>query len=1210
MKRLSILVGVVLLYLCSSGQNPAWTLPGSYLNFIGNNSFSAPALPSPSTVCNDGVTPNTPGYPYDAYDGQLPEYASNMMVNPQGEVEFFIVDGIIYDGEGNFINSMDAGNGIAAGASEITIVPDPANCDRYYIIAARVQNYKKVAYVYLLDMSLPSETVCDDCSHYGALVLLTCHSNGSQYYALPISCVESSTIPWDPSPGKISNCFIAASKLQQGSFNWVFISNSHGIFRFKIDASGFKYDNHYISFGQTSFNASLIRSEMELVSLQSGGFRLAVPYYIQSTIVSNISLWENLFVIDLDANGNAISSTQKTFPMYQVHNPNGGDKAALKGIEFSQNGDRIYVTHKTTSHQPHAMEYYDFINPIVQLQPFTLPGNIDAQYSGLELTSNDKLILANENGLYQLPNATAPTTGMVPFWSFTYAPTYEGPWVSDLMKMYMLPDQIDGMDYDGSFVSSPTCCINSSVFQADVYTASSGTWSLNTSQFGNNHPFQTGFSPNIYIKKELRIPAGQSVTINNLNLHFAPGAHLVIENGTNGLQGGKLTLNNTLLTVDDRCTADDMWLGVEVWGNTNSTQGNINNTTQGRLFMGTNSRIEHASIGILVGRRNITEIPQWNSACVPDFTIHKFGFDYGRAGGIVRTNKSSLFGNQRGVYFFPYLSSNGINNQSAFTETDFYWDGALRGNLTPQVHAQLRQVKGIRFTGCSFRNATPSAFAYIQLGMGIYSYRAQFYVNPKCSQLTLPCTSCPGEIRSTFENLRFGIRTYNPGDFTYSVRRSDFENCQYGVYSQYTKKERITENRFDVRQATYQTAGISLYQSATFTVEENNIQGIGNAAGSNSYGIVVNNSGVADNDIYLNTFNDLHIGGQSQRNNAVAITTANYPGSNPFSMSGLNWTCNIFDSGIEMADLTVVDGRIDYFQGHAIGHPSMSEAVKKSARNHFSLHGEPLADEHDIMVSGNGVQALQYVGLNTPHYFADSYSPNWVLPLLSSYNGTYATATNGMCPSKCASKFELASKRFTLQVELGDLDDQLGNSNLDPDARERLEARVRPVQEELNLVEQKMVSNALLEYETLSDLERELSDLNAMDVYDALSQTFAEDLSQGSNEPTIGQPEAFLPIEPGGTPGRKMYPQQIAAELDFDIFPNPGQGRMEIKFNGDAPEQVEAMVVDLTGRTVHSQSLSNGQFTLNLSQLSPGIYNLILRKGSSLMGSRKLEIIR
>lgn len=1201
MRKISILIGLALLCLFGNAQNPAWAVPDQYVTNPGGGNSTVLPLPVPELYCT-GV-PNIPDDPDSGYDGQLSDFSSNVQLDRAGNILFFIVDGIIYDGNGYFIDRMSiySGGPIAAGASETVIVPDPADCNRYYIIAARVQNYEKLAHVFLLDMSLPNRTSCgDNCEYFGRLVELTCPNSNFPHINLPVSCVENSIDPFDHSSGKNSNCFIAASKMQPGGHHFVFISNGFGVFRFRIDATGFNYDNHFISFGNGGMTQYSIRSEMELVELQGGGFRLAVPYKT-NTLPFPTPNWENLFVVDLDANGDADPSTVIKFHMVRLSTPGGNDiSAIIKGVEFSEHGDRIYVTHTTNSTQPHQMEFYDFGTSPVELQPFSVDPNIDTRFSMLELSKNDNMILANENGLYQLPNSTtANPTDLNGLHMFNYAPSYEGNAGSTYRKMYMLPDQIDGMDYDAQFTATVECCLNSSTFEADRFASHTDNWN------GNQNPF---FTSNIYIKEEFRVPAGTELTLNNLSIHFAPGARLVIENGSNGQQGGKLTLNNTVLTVDQRCTTDQMWLGVEVWGNTNEAQGSLNNSTQGRLIMNPSSRIEHAWIGALVSKRYaaITSSP---NGCPDDVNIYPFTFEDSRNGGIVRAARSTFLNNQRGVWFRPYLASTGANNLSQFTRTTFRWDGPLKGGASLQNQAQLYSVKGITFRGCNFQNTNPGAFAYTQLGTGILSLRAQFYVLENCNVITQPCEACPSGVPSTFDNLRFGIRTINPGNMTFTVKDSEFNNCQYGMDVRLTKKGRILENQFNIRQASYQTAGVVLRYAPSFTVEENAFRGLGSSAGYLSYGVVVNNSGVADNDIYLNSFIDLHVGGQSEYNNAVELTVANDPG-NGVSMTGLNWTCNSFLDGIEDADLAVVNGRIDYFQGHAIGHGSMNEAIRGSARNRFSLHGEPLSDEHDVVVSGSGVQELQYVGLNTPFYFADSYSSNWVLPLISSYNGVLATATPGMCPSNCqGDKKVLEAKRLQLQTNLSQLEADWADAGRAPvEEKLRIASQIHQTREQFNLVDKQLLSEVLSSYESLADLEVELSALDAQDLFTELEAVFASDLSQGLPNEEFDEVDAFLPIE--RTPARKNASNVLTDQAGFSVYPNPSNGRVAIELDLDNPEGTDLQIIDLMGRTVFQKSISKASNAIDLSDLSNGIYTLKLTQGKQLIGTQKIEINR
>lgn len=1210
MKRLLTLLGLVCLCLNVWSQNPAWPLPGRYINYISNNSFSIPNLPVPSSLCNSGSGNNLPNNVIDGYDGQPARYTSNMIRNSEGEVEFFIVDGQLYDGEGNYINTLAINGGpVATGTSETVIVPDPANCDRYYIIASRTVPglYIKEPYVFLLDMSLPNEMACADCEHYGALILQNCPGNQIMDYALPIACIANGFIPHDIQDGKYSNSHIAASKIQNGSFYWVFISNRDGIFRFRVDGNGFNFDNSIIPFGDVKDNPYNLRSEMELVEIDGGGFRLATIYSPDDPFANSQNIWEYLFVVELDANADPVVAPPIRFPMY-AYTPGGNNLSpAIKGVEFSQNGERIYVTHSTSPAQPNQMEYYDFGTIPVQLQSFQVPTSIDVQFSMLELTGNDKLIAANQDGLWQVPNAANANVGTISqLWNMNYAPNWEGFTSGHFYKLYMLPDQIDGEDYSAHFGATTTCCINNSTFEAESYTAQTGTWQPNIVQNGGLNPLQPNVSSEIYVKEELRIPAGEELTIMNMVLHFAPGARIVIENGTNGQTGGRLTLLNTTLTVDDRCTEDEMWLGVEVWGNQNELQGTLSNSTQGKLVLSSNSRIEHAWIGVLVGKRRETLIDL--DPCPPEVIVQPFSFDYTRAGGIVQTSRSTFLGNQRGVYYLPYFSTNGADNLGRFTLTDFIWDGTLRGNVSPQNHALLHQVKGIRFRGCDFRNDTPSAFLYTQLGTGIFSYRAQFHVQTQCPVLVGVCDPCPGEVRSSFENLRFGVRTYNLNNesLTFSVKNSDFENCQYGTYVSSTKHEVLTGNNFEIRQANYQTAGIVLNYSTDFTVEENQLQGIGVPNGSNSYGIVVNNSGTDQNEIYLNQFKDLKIGGQSERINATEITTSNYPGVTGFTMSGLNWICNSFNTELEEADLTVVDGRIDYFQGHAIGHNSVNEAVLGSARNKFSQDGEALALEHDLKVSGNNCQPFQYVGLNAAYYWADSYTQNCVLPLIGNYFGPVAP-TPGMCPTKCG--VNLAGLRSALSAEIVILEDQLARSRTVAEQLE-LETIIRQKQEHLAGVEKRMITAALLDFDALTDLNVELLDLGAEEIYESVERDLSSNETGEAPEPVLGEPAAFLPLI-SSQPSRKQTNPEIGAQLELLVYPNPGNGDFKLKLPGIETGTVAVKVIDNMGRLVHQETVEvESEISLELQELPAGFYQLIVLNGKSHLGSTLVEIRR
>lgn len=1196
MKRLLILLCLAAGSLAGLAQNPGWTMPSRYVKYVAGSPTMA-TLPVPTTLFGTAST-NSAGDPWDGYDAaQVAQFSSNMMRDRNGNIEFFIVDGMIYDGKGHFIDYLLTPYGdIATGFSETAIVPDPANCERYYIIAHRVLNYDRYPYVFLLDMSLPNYNAFgpNACAYFGQLVPVG--TNGQNALS-----VQGITPNWSPNYLGLKNSLgmIAASDVRTDGSRLAFITNNQGIFRYKISDLGFQYDNALIPFLNYSYNHAQIRSEMELVRLTNGHYRIAVPYHTETTVMYGQAVRQILFVAELDANGDVISGTEKYFPIY-YYNPGGIEQTAyIRGLEFSADGNRLYVSHPSNILNPAQLEYYDFSTNLPDLQSFNAPAAYNTQLSMLELGANDRLLIAHANGLYQIPNASTAPVGVIGnLTAFSYAAngTYSH-------TLYQLPDQIDGMDYTDFQTANLQCCINSSTFTTDYHVAATGTWQ---GGLGNN-PFGVSGST-LYIKQELRVPQGVSLNITNMTLRFAPGARLVIERGAGGQQGGKLTLNGTVLSVDDRCSTDQLWLGVEVWGNGTATQGSMSNSTQGRLILQNNARIEHASIGVLVSKRITTVVT--NGTCPPIQTISPFSFDQTYDGGIVQGSNSSFVGNQRGVWFRTYVASNASNNLSYFSRCDFTWNGNVRGGLLPLNHADLLAVKGVRFYGCNFRNTAPNLSNPATNGTGILSNYAQFNVAEYCGTPLAVCEDCPAPVPSTFTGLRFGVRTYNPDDFTFWVTKSTFTNCQYGIWAQLTKNATIIENQFNIRQATYQTAGISMYSTPTFRIQENHLDGQGSAVGMTSFGIVINNSGTANNDVYKNWFSNLKIAAQSEGANGVAITNANYPGSTVFNMSGLNYTCNDFGSGITVADMTVVGGRIDYFQGHAIGHSSIGEATLGSARNRFSLHGEVPTTQHDIRIAGSTVQELQYVGLNTSNFFPDAYTSNWVLPLTSSYNGTLATATANMCPSQlCPMEPEsLLVTRAQINDELQAIRQSMQGLQPSDPVRIRLQEISRMQEARLEMVETRVISHLIMHEQNVNEIRLTLFELGQQSLWARLSLRWQQ---QGNpfEEPVLGDEDEFMPLTPPTS--NKVAAHVAAAKLSFHVSPNPSQGHIELTFDGELTGDLDLTVVDLLGRTVHQGRIAAGPSAqLDLSHLTHGVYFVMIKSMDQLAGSQKIEIRR
>lgn len=1055
MKKLIFALCILLLTVfVTDAQNPTWILPNDYIPNI--QSPFPQSLPVPPLAF--GATANASGYEYDGYDGQISQFASNIQRDASGNIEFFIIDGFTYDGEGNIIGQMlgEDGTGalqLAKGASEITVIPFPGDCGKYYIISSIIDQiyYEKLPSLFVLDMNEKNQNYSgndENCTYFGSFISQDGFPEPDGY-GIPIASLAPGFIPPNPIPGsgKVSGMFHAATEERVDGSRLVFISSAHGIFVFRVDqANGFQ-NTGFIPYGSYDFNQEDVRSEMEVTLLSSGNYRIACAYKPGfGTQVGGMDVNQYLYTAELDPNGVLVAGTEKRFPFFTQSTGGLDTSCRVRGVEFSEDGNVMYVTHKTNSMQPDAFRYYDFLNPTPDLVPISVTQ--DFQYSMIERGFNNELYLAHQNGLYKLADASNPGSTLSLSLSFPLVANAEGEAVATSgHKMYMLQDQIDGMDYDAVFFSNLACCLDNKDYDVDLFEATtSSTWQDNAS--GSN-PLLTGNGNIVYVKQELRIPAGITVTIQGMELRFAPGARLVVEHGVGG-NGGRLILDNTTLTVDNGCDPNAMWLGVEVWGNQNSSQ--VSN--QGKLELRNNSVIEHAWIGILVSARPANYSPD-DLNCQLDPTFPTFTFQNQRNGGIVLATVgiSTLRNNQRSVWFRPYMGgvgTSGPNNLSRFEETQFIWDDQIR--TIPRDHAKLDEVKGVSFKGCYMANEIPSGANYYQTGNGIYGRDAQFYVNSLCNAIVPFGQPCPAAslVRSEFIDMDFGIISFNSNPLSFTCTDAIFTRNRHGIYVRGTDNEKVLSNDFEVRESdSYQTSGLSMYFSTGYHVEDNDFfDDVTNPLTPGTaltYGIVVNNSTEAANLIYRNRFKDLKIGGQTEGFNAVDINAnnmPNHPQGLPFVMNGLLWKCNDYQSNIYDHDMTLFysqgEGRINYNQGRATGGSSLIDQKMRAAGNKFSLDGE--SGEHDFYM-GNNTQELTYAHLAAPRHTPDSYTTsNYNNGLLQNnpfdvndvlWMGNFILDDAGACPSKLISKIPAlaVAEMAALKEQISDLEELKDGGN-------------------------------------------------------------------------------------------------------------------------------------------------------------------------------------
>jgi hypothetical protein len=503
-------------------QSDQFIIPGSIYNQLG-------IIPLPQPINGPNGYANDPNDLMDAYDGQPFNYASNIITKPDGQIEFFIQDGYIYNDKGYFITRL-LGQGlngntiVATGSSEVMVIPVPGQCNKYYIFASIVEsdNFWIYPYVFILDMTEPSmnNMLDDECSVSGNLVDLSGNIIENSYdqplgngYSIDdfLKHTDVTFIIDDPSPGKSSSVFFAATDERQDGTRLAFVSNGRGFFTLLVSSNGIS-DVGFTPFVAPEFNQFQLRSEMEVVAISDTEYRIAVPYMTTASL-SGVPVNTFLYTATLDLSGMPVSDTENYIPFYEYNTPAGFDLSArLRGVEFSPRGNLLYVTHTTNPLQPNQMEYFNFSNPVNGLVPVSGTSNYNLQYSSLEIGFNGQLLITGENELLSKV-ANTPQSSINILFSYAYEPNYQGqdPNLSSA-RFFMLQDQIDGMSYQNLFLNDLSCCVNNRSYDFNyLEIESTQLWQPGAStQFSNNLP-QT-----VFIKDELRVKAGTTLTLNNM----------------------------------------------------------------------------------------------------------------------------------------------------------------------------------------------------------------------------------------------------------------------------------------------------------------------------------------------------------------------------------------------------------------------------------------------------------------------------------------------------------------------------------------------------------------------------------------------------------------------------------------------------------------------------------------------------------------------
>ncbi len=421
------------------------------------------------------------------------------------------------------------------------------------------------------------------------------------------------------------------------------------------------------------------------------------------------------------------------------------------------------------------------------------------------------------------------------------------------------------------------------------------------------------------IKTRVRFP-------NMTKIMVEPGATLVCDSGCD---------------LTNLCR--DMWLGIEVWGNSSAQQTSAN---QGVVYFKNGAILENARIGITTCRKDTSGNIDWSTT-----------------GGMIHAVNNSTFRNNfKSIEFltYPYMQHSAFRNVF-FETTSPFCD--LTSN--PQAFVSLFNIKNLRFDACSFINSRRDSNLIPDPtnGLGITSIDAIYSVVGTCKG---PIYPCPEWTPSTFIGLFYGIKAENSDPSNpVIIDKVLFADNHRGAYLSGVNFAQVTSTEFNYPPLYLALPsgdtiyGLYLNSSTGYKVQENLFHyKFHTPLGflKRFIGIVVNNSGPDPNEIYNNTFDTLGIGILAQRFNRSR------DGS-----TGLCLKCNDFDS-------TRYDQAITY-PNPPFSTPWGISAYQGSDFDVTSPAGNVFSRNHRLSTS-NGLSDIMNDGGRINYFFHEFWPPN------------------------------------------------------------------------------------------------------------------------------------------------------------------------------------------------------------------------------------------
>lgn len=400
----------------------------------------------------------------------------------------------------------------------------------------------------------------------------------------------------------------------------------------------------------------------------------------------------------------------------------------------------------------------------------------------------------------------------------------------------------------------------------------------------------------------------------------------------------------------------DLWFGIFLRGDNDQNQ---EENCKGVVEFNNGAQLENAVLAV--------------DTCNPD--MHS-GFIPG-TGGIIRAENSTFRNCETAVKMYPFKNSGPLHHsfeKSYFKGCTFVTDDdyLLKG-ITAPTHMDIDGIYQLKLQGCSFLNDQTIGPGmpkhYPQQGTGIMAHNSSLIITPLCTTQTVPCS---GQIRNSFTKLyKAANLSQPPTQQSYSslINEADFNDNFYAVYANSlqnlaiqqcslvenyrgiyllnSQSATVTNNHIEIAPVTsmlhFQSPyGLYLNAGDGFTIEGNDF--VNNHSTNTSYGIVVNNTGAKNNEIYRNTFQGLISGIQPQHRNKGFVAG---------EYVGLCLFCNEFDN-LNGKDIMVLGKSLSDCIGYIGIHPTQQISLGSTylpAGNLFSpghLNLSPGFDDNDF----------------------------------------------------------------------------------------------------------------------------------------------------------------------------------------------------------------------------------------------------------------------